>query len=239
MPFAVHKIFTWRVSEVRENYNSFNYWESIINEHKTIRGHMFIQKPPTERSYYFHTLIFSRKNGMNNLWGYVPNIKSLIGYIQYSFLQEAFYKWIHGQDKLVTRIPHLTVGKIANEGENLKKISKEVCTNMKSDYEFLNGLWEMPADKIEIKLRKFIIDFNKKWMGDNTEFIYIKIFNTPEELGEFVISSTLITSTQKELENRIGMSIDEWRDICKFAIKDSVKGQIFRNVLLKKLSEVY
>lgn len=224
---------------MRENYNSFNYWENIISEHKTIRGHMFMQKPPNEKSFYFHTLIFGRKNGMNNLWGYVPNIKSLIGYIQYSFLQEAFYKWIHGQEKIITRIPHLTVDKIANEGENLKKISKEVCSNMKSDYEFLNRLWEMPADKIEIQLRQFIMNFNKKWMGDNTEFIYIKVFKTPKELGEFVISSTLITSTQKELENRIGMSIEEWRDICNFAIKDPVKGEIFRNVLFKKLSEVY
>ena len=224
---------------MRENYNSFNYWENIISEHKTIRGHMFMQKPPNEKSFYFHTLIFSRKNGMNDLWGYVPNIKSLIGYIQYSFLQEAFYKWIHGQEKLITRIPHLTVDKIANEGENLKKISKEVCSNMKSDYEFLNRLWEMPADKIEIQLRQFIMNFNKKWMGDNTEFIYIKVFKTPKVLGEFVISSTLITSTQKELENRIGMSIEEWRDICNFAIKDPVKGEIFRNVLFKKLSEVY
>ena len=73
----------------------------------------------------------------------------------------------------------------------------------------------------------------------SSKFIYIKVFSTPEELGEFVISSTLITSTEKELENRIDMSVDEWRDICKSAIKDSVKGQIFRKVLLKKLSEVY
>ena len=97
----------------------------------------------------------------------------------------------------------------------------------------------MSSDKIEIELRKFVIDFNRRWMGDNTEFIYIKVFKTPEELGEFVISSTLITSTEKELENRIGMTIDEWRNICKLAIKDSDKGEIFRKILLRKLSEVF
>ena len=224
---------------MRENYNSFNYWENVISENKTIRGHMFMQKPPTEKSIYFHTLIFGSKNGINNIWGYCPNIRGLIGYLQYSFLQEAFYKWIYGQEKLVTKIPHLTVDKIANEGEKLNKISKEVSINMKNDYEFLNNLWGMPSNKIEIELRKFVVDFNKKWMGDNKEFLYIKVFNTPEELGEFVISSMLITSTEKELENRIGMTIDEWRNICKFAIKNSMKGEIFRKVLLKKLSEVY
>src|SRR5471030_2768451 len=224
---------------MRENYNSFNYWENVINQNKTIRGHMFMQKPPTERSIYFHTLIFGNKNGINNMWGYVPNIKSLIGYIQYSFLQEAFYKWIHGQDKLVTKIPHLTVDKIVNEGEKSNKISKEVCINMKADYEFLSELWGLPSDRIEIELRKFVKEFNRIWMGDNTEFIYIKVFKTPEELGEFVISSTLITSTEKELENRVGITIDEWRNVCKLAIKDSDNGELFRQILLRKLSEVF
>ena len=224
---------------MRENYNSFNYWENVINQNKTIRGHMFMQKPPTERSIYFHTLIFGNKNGINNMWGYVPNIKSLIGYIQYSFLQEAFYKWIHGQDKLVTKIPHLTVDKIVNEGEKSNKISKEVCINMKADYEFLSELWGLPSDRIEIELRKFVKEFNRRWMGDNTEFIYIKVFKTPEELGEFVISSTLITSTEKELENRVGMTIDEWRNVCKFAIKNSDNGELFRQILLRKLSKVF
>ena len=150
---------------MRENYNSFNYWENVINENKTIRGHMFMQKPPTEKSIYFHTLIFGNKNGINNIWGYCPNIRGLIGYLQYSFLQEAFYKWIYGQEKLVTKIPHLTVDKIANEGEKLNKISKEVSINMKNDYEFLNNLWSMPSNKSEIELRKFVVDFNKKWIG--------------------------------------------------------------------------
>ena len=198
-----------------------------------------MQKPPTEKSIYFHTLIFSNKSGINNIWGYCPNTRGLIGYFQYSFLQEAFYKWIYGQEKLVTRIPHLKVDKIASEGEKLNKISKEISINMKNDYEFLNNLWAMPSNKSEIELSKFVVDFNRKWIGDNKQFIYIKVFKTPEELGEFVISSTLITSTEKELENRMGMTIDEWRSICKFAIKNSIKGEIFRRVLLKKLSEVY
>ena len=193
-----------------------------------------MQKPPTEKSIYFHTLIFGDKSGINNIWGYCPNTRGLIGYLQYSFLQEAFYKWIYGQEKLITRIPHLKVDKIANEGERLNKISKEVSINMKNDYEFLNNLWGMPFSKSETEVRKFVVDFNKKWIGDNKEFLYIKVFWTPEELGEFVISSMLITSTEEELENRIGMTIDEWRDICKFAVKDFIKGEKLRNILLKK-----
>jgi len=224
---------------VRENYHSFNYWERVISENKTIRGHMFMQNPPNEESIYFHTIIFGNKNGINNIWGYCPNIRGLIGYFQYSFLQEAFYKWIYGKEKLITKIPHLTVDKIASEGEKLNKISKEVSINMKNDYEFLNNLWRLAPSKVEVELRRFVVDFNKRWMGNDKEFLYIRIFKTPEELGDFVISSTLLTSTEQELENRMDMTIDEWREICKEATSDSTKGRIFRRILLKKLSEVF
>lgn len=221
-----------------ENYNSFKFWENVISKNKTIRGHMFMQKPPSEKSVYFHTLIFGNQNGINNIWGYVPNMRCLIGYIQYSFLQEAFYKWIYGNDKVITRIPHLTVEKIIHEGEKVQKISKETAHNMRMDYEFFNALWSMTNSNVGMQLRKFCMDFNKRWMGDNKEFLYIKIFKTPEELGEFVISSSLLTNTEKELEDRIGMTIDEWRELCKKAATDQAKGEIFRQILLKKLSQV-
>lgn len=224
---------------MRENYNSFKFWETVISRNKTIRGHMFMQKPPNEKSMYFHTLIFGDKNGVNNIWGYVPNMRCLIGYIQYSFLQEAFYKWIYGSERIITKIPHLTVEKIIHEGEKSNKISKEIANDMKRDHEFFNVLWGMPNHKVEMELRKFLMEFNRRWMGDNKKFIYMIIFKTPEELGEFVISSSLITNTKKELEERMDITIDEWKDICKSTLTNSDKGEEFRRILLKKLSQVF
>ena len=223
---------------MRENYNSFDYWENVIRENKTIRGHMFMQKPPTEKCLYFHTLIFSKGNGINNIWGYFPNVRSLIGYLQYSFLQESFYKWIHGKDKLITKIPSISVERIIEEGQRTKKITKEIADNMKKDYQFLSKLWDMPSKDAERELRKFLREFNKKWMGDNREFIYIKLFKSPEEVGEFVVSSATMTNSEDELENKIGMKIDEWKNLCENTLKDKVKAEKFREILLKKLSEV-
>lgn len=223
---------------MRENYNSFDYWENVIRENKTIRGHMFMQKPPTEKCLYFHTLIFSKSNGINNIWGYFPNVRSLIGYLQYSFLQESFYKWIHGRDKLITNIPSISVEKIIEEGEKCKKITKDIADKMKKDYKFLSKLWDMPSKDAERELRKFLREFNKKWMGDNREFIYIKLFKSPEEVGEFVVSSATMTNSEDELENKIGMKIEEWKNLCENTLKDKVKAEKFREILLKKLSEV-
>ncbi|ALP89160.1 hypothetical protein HMPREF1084_03751 [Clostridium butyricum 60E.3] len=223
---------------MRENYNSFDYWENVIRENKTIRGHMFMQKPPTEKSLYFHTLIFSKGNGMNNIWGYFPNVKSLIGYLQYSFLQESFYKWIHGKDKLITRIPSISVEKVIEDGERAKKITKEIADKMKKDYQFLSKLWDMPSRDAERELKKFLREFNKKWIGDNREFLYIKLFKSPKEVGDFVVSSATITNSEGELESKIGMKIDEWLNLCENTLKDKKCAEKFRQILLKRLSEV-
>ena len=223
---------------MRENYNSFNYWENIIRENKTIRGHMFMQKPPTEKCLYFHTLMFSKSNGITNIWGYFPNVRSLIGYLQYSFLQESFYKWIHGKDRLITNIPSISVESIIADGERTKKITKDIADKMKKDYKFLSKLWDMPSKDAERELRKFLIGFNRNWMGDDREFIYIKLFKSPKEVGEFVISSAEMTNTEEQLESKIGMNIDEWKNLCENTLKDKVKGEKFRQILLKKLSEV-
>ncbi|WP_367277911.1 hypothetical protein, partial [Clostridium sp.] len=183
--------------------------------------------------------ILGKKNGIDNSWSYFPDIRSLIGYIQYSFLQEAFYKLIYGQEKVITKIPDFTIGEIANEGEKSKKISREASTNMINNYEFIKELKDVSHYKVEDKLKEFIYEFNKMWLGSDKGFIYMKIFDTPEELGEFVISSALITNTKEELENILGMTISEWRDICKFATKDLAKGKILKTVLLKNLKDIY
>lgn len=235
---TLYSINVRKVILMKENYNSFTYWENVIDENSTIRGHIFMQKPPTDKCLYYHTLIFSKNNGINNMWGYFPNIRSLIGYIRYSFLQEAFYKWINGRDKLITKIPRISVEKIIEDGEKSKAITKEVALDMKKEYKFLDKLWDISADKAEIELRKFVREFNKKWMGDNKEFLYIKLFKTPEELGDFVVSSALLTNTQEELENRIGMKLETWKNVCQNALSNSTKGEVFRDTLLKRLSEV-
>lgn len=223
---------------MKENYNSFDYWENVIRENKTVRGHMFMKKPPTEKSIYFHTLIFSNGNGMSSTWGYFPSIRSLIGYLQYSFLQESFYKWIHGKDKLITTVPSTSVESIIEDGLKTKKITKEMAKIMRNDYKFIAQLWDMsPEDSVK-ELRRFLREFNRRWIGNNSEFIYINLFNSPKEVCDFVISSATITDSKHELENKIGMKINEWVSLCENVLNDKKDAEKFRQILLKRLSEV-
>ncbi|MCE9654904.1 hypothetical protein [Clostridium celatum] len=223
---------------MRQNYNSFEYWESLIIKNKTIRGHMLMDKTPTDKSLYIHTLIFSKGNGLNNVWSYFPNVNALIGYIQYSFLQEAFYIWINGKKGTVSYIPVKPVEEIINEGERSKKITKLEAENMRKHVKMIKHCWELPKNKVSQELKRFVRDFNRTWYGDSREFLYLKIFDTAEELGNFVIESNYMTTSEEEFKNKTSEDISTWNEICIKATTDKECGEKFRNILQKNLTEV-
>lgn len=223
---------------MRHNYDSFDYWEELINENKTIRGHMFMDRLPDNRSIYIHSLIFSKNNGLSNIWSYFPNERTLLGYIQYSFLQEAFYKWIYGKERLIITIPNVPVERIITDGEKNNKISKDEADNMRKHLDMIKGFWNLPNEKLIKALKKFSREFNRTWYGDNKEFLYLKIFDKPKELGEFVVNSSYITTTEKDFVERTGINLIEWGNICENADVNKRNGEKFRDILLRSLTEI-
>ena len=219
------------------NYDSFTYWEELISENKTIRGQMFMDTLPNERTIYIHSLVFCKNNGINNSWTYFPDEKALLGYIQYSFLQESFYKWIYGKERIIVNVPNVTVEKIISDGEINNKITKEEANNMRRHVNMIKACWNLPRDKVIKSLLRFARDFNRTWFGDNREFLYLKIFTSSEELGEFVLNSNYITRRNKN-EIEPGLTTEEWQEICKKAEHDEVYGIRFKNILQKALTEI-
>lgn len=197
-----------------------------------------MDKLPTDKSCYIHTLIFGKGTGLNNIWGYFPDEMALVGYIQYSFLQEAFYMWINCKNGPVSYIPIKPVEVVIKDGENEGKITKAEADEMRKTVMAINKFWSLPKNKVMIELKKFSREFNRKWYGDNQEFLYLKVFNKPEELGDFVVQSSYMASTDEEFKNIIGKNIEGWKEICTKSIKNKEYGELFRDILQKNLTEV-
>ena len=223
---------------MRQNYNSFDYWKELISENRTIRGHMLMNKLPTDKSLYIHTLIFCRENGLNNIWGYLPDVKALIGYIQYSFLPEAFYIWINSKNGSVSTIPIKSVEQVISDGERNNKITKEEAEKMRNHVIMIKKCWDLPKNKLILELKKFVRDFNRTWYGDSSEFLYLKIFEKPEELGKFVLESSYMSGSQEEIREKINEDTTNWLEICKKATTNKKIGEQFREILQKNLTEV-
>ena len=223
---------------MRQNYNSFDYWKELISENKTIRGHMLMNRMPTDKSLYIHTLIFCRQNGLSNIWGYLPDIRALIGYIQYSFLPEAFYIWINSKNGRVSAIPIKPVEQVIGDGERSKKITKEEAEKIKQQVTTIKKCWDLPKNKLMLELKKFVRDFNRTWYGDSSEFLYLKIFERPEELGKFVLDSSYISKSEEEFRKETNQEIAAWLELCKNATTNKRAGEKFRKILQKNLTEV-
>ena len=223
---------------MRQNYNSFDYWKELISENRTIRGHMLMKKLPTDKSLYIHTLIFCRENGLNNIWGYLPDVKALIGYIQYSFLPEAFYIWINSKNGSVSTIPIKSVEQVISDGERNNKITKEEAEKMRNHVIMIKKCWDLPKNKLILELKKFVRDFNRTWYGDSSEFLYLKIFEKPEELGKFVLESSYMSSSEDELKEKTNEDTTTWLEMCKKATTNKKSGEQFRRILQKNLTEV-
>ena len=217
---------------------SFDYWKELISENRTIRGHMLMNKLPTDKSLYIHTLIFCRENGLNNIWGYLPDVKALIGYIQYSFLPEAFYIWINSKNGSVSTIPIKSVEQVISDGERNNKITKEEAEKMRNHVIMIKKCWDLPKNKLILELKKFVRDFNRTWYGDSSEFLYLKIFERPEELGKFVLESSYMSSSEDELKEKTNEDTTTWLEMCKKATTNKKSGEQFRRILQKNLTEV-
>lgn len=222
---------------MKDNYNSFEFWTSNVNEHNNIRGHVFAKNLPTSKSVYVHSLIFSNKNGIENVYSYFPNIKALLGYIQHSFLQKAFYNWAYGTQELIMKIPPKPTADLINSIFSDNKIDKDELKLMKKQYGILNNLWDKDDDEIIRTLIRFCREFNKIWVGDNTRFLYIKIFKSAKELGEFVAESIEMTNKEQDFKDDIGVSIQDWRKLCSEVGTNNDVSKAFRKILLNKLSK--
>ncbi len=223
---------------MRHKYDSFQYWQGLIRKNRTIRGHMFMDELPTKDSVYIHTLIFSKGNGLRNIWSYFPNEMALVGYIQYSFLQEAFYTWINGKNDSISRIPLIPVEDIIKEGEKNKRITSKEASEMRRYLQMINKCWDLPRKRVFQEIKKFAREFNRTWYGDSSEFLYLKVFETPVEVGDFVVNSAFMTYSEEEFKSRTTKTINQWKEICSTADTEPLVGEVFREILLKYLTEI-
>lgn len=222
---------------MRLAYDSNDFWTHFIKKSSTIRGHIYIDEPITKNTVYLHTMIYTRANGMENVWAPFPSAESLLGYIQYAFLKEAFYKWAYGKEKGIIKIPDNDLNSMINRAIKDKKITELDGKRMKEDYEFVKHSWGRKSVKIIRDLKKFSISFNRTWFGDSREFLYMKVFENAEEMGKFILESSSMTSVDQTFEEKYGFSKEEWLNICKKAGENKTAGNKLKAIMVKNLTE--
>lgn len=220
----------------KQEENPEKFWGELITKNETLKGRMFKNEPITTETKYLHYVIFNRNVGIQNVWVMVPNFNSLVQFIQYVVMPEAYYKWVEGKKKLITHIPSIDVEKIV--AMVASKSSEEDKKKMRNDITALKKLNGLGADSGMRKLRIFCSRFNNNWLGDDDEFLYMKAFNSAEELGKFVVDTNLQTDCEKCYEDTIGMTAEEWFKVCENVHKNKEDEEKFKKILFKYLEDI-
>lgn len=223
---------------MNKKFNSIEYWEPLIKKNRTLKERIFEDDPITEKTMYVHYAIFNEKTGIESGWLPVPDLPRLIGFIKYCFLPTAYYEWIVGKEKAIGRVPILEVEDILSNAKANNKITASEEEQIKGDIEAINKLWNMGQDEALRYLKRFCSRFNLHWLGDSTEFLYLKVFRNATELGEFVVNTNNQTDYERIFEQKIDLTEKQWLELCKKAHKDNNSAKLLKQILFKELKEI-
>lgn len=221
-----------------KNYNSISYWEPFIRKNKTLRERVFKYDYITDKTIYLHYTIFTKKSGVESGWVPAPNLEAFLGYIEYCFLPEAYYTWIYGREKSITKVPIVTIQSILREAVRDNKINEEDKKYIESDIESLKRLWRFRREDCQEHIERFCSKFNCNWMGDANSFLYMKAFFSSKDLGKFVIKTISQTNYRECFKRETSMGREEWLSFCENASKDRQKGEELKQYLFKELKEI-
>lgn len=218
--------------------NNLGYWEPLIKKNRTLKERIFENDPITEKTMYIHYAIFNKKTGIESAWVPVPDLPRLIGFIKFCFLPAAYYEWIVGKERTVGRIPIVEVEEILTIAMKNNKITSTEKEQIKGDMEAINKLWTLGQDEVLRQLKRFCTRFNLHWLGDSTEFLYLKVFKDAKELGEFVVNTNNQTDYEKIFEEKIELTEEKWLTLCNEAHTNREAGEMLKQILFKQLKEI-
>lgn len=221
-----------------KKYNSISYWEPLIREHETLKERIFENEPITDKTMFIHYVIFNNQSGIESVLAPIPDLKRLLGFIEYCFLPEAYYKWIEGKNKPIVKIPTVSVEKILEEAIQKGKVDREERSHMIGDLQAIRKFWTMNEDTAVKELAKFCRKFNTYWLGNSTEFLYLRVFKNPVELGDFVLNTNMQTDYEDTFEIGTSITTDEWIKLCYDAVDNEEAGESLKQILFKELKDI-
>ncbi|GAA0732845.1 hypothetical protein [Clostridium oceanicum] len=200
---------------MQKRYDNYYYWEHMITNNKPVWKDCFENLSLTKNSKFIHTGIINYdKNIIEDNWACYPNAKSMLGFIQYVFIPTAFFTWLNNEfDEVV-----IPIASSYNILDQIKEFDKEkneyLISNMKEDIESLNNFWTLNEEECFKSLKIFTKKFNEKWHKENKKILKLSVFQSPNEIEEYVMPENDDIFIEV-LEEEIGLSKKEWQNVCK------------------------
>lgn len=232
------KIYTDQ-SLIRKNtYKDYWFLENKINNDEQLWNGYFDNKPITKESKIIYTGILDSEKGILKCgWSVFPCIYTLLGFIQHVFLPTCFLTCFDRKcDGFF--IPVSTFDIVINEVTKNNPCNTSSINSMIDAYNRIDSFWDFKEDLLLLKLKCFCKNFNNKWDNDPNQKLFIKIFNSPENIYPF-IKRSIQWDFEEFVKEEISISLNDLEFTCNNVLNEPLLNKKFIHILNSNMSILF
>ncbi|KEI04270.1 hypothetical protein [Clostridium botulinum] len=211
-------------------YNNYYYWKNVLCNKKEVWKCSIMNTLDLQESIYINTTILDYdKNTLDNNWACYPNIKALLGFIQYIYLPTAFFYIVNADNNDDIFMPICSTEEFI---EYIKETgyNESIVNIMEQNLNELISYWN--RDELSINtIKKFCYKFNNIWNNEKN-ILYINVFSNPREIADFIIKNEDFIEV---VEEDIGLSKNQFYNLCENIYYNKFTKNIFVEFLNNKI----
>jgi hypothetical protein len=222
-------------------YDSIYYWHNLILKEEQIWENGFREIPLTQESVFIHYVIVNCYGDSDDSWVYFPNVKAALGFLEYVFLPTAFNTLFAGKEDSTLTVPLAHVEElleIIDESPEYSDIQKSLITDMEEFVTKLQELWELDEQQCIEKLKEYSLTFSERWLNNIDIFFYFNIFNSPQEIGDFIVKTYEEEDMIERIEDQLGLTKDEWLNVCQSVYTNEFMKRKFIEILNNRIGDM-
>jgi hypothetical protein len=222
-----------------EKYKHYYFWENILKNNEEVWKNSFRNMPLTQDSKFINTVIVDCNNSvMEDNWVYYPNVEALLGFIHHVFLPTAFALILFSeQGEFIT--PMATAKELLDLAKEMDEVkNRDLIEVMEKQDAELKSIWTMDKKEIWMSLQNFTQRFNEIWGKTMDVFFYYNIFNTPTEIGKYLINEYEKDQMLDYFEDESGLTKEEWLSTCNAVYDNDFLRMKFIDILNNRTKDI-
>jgi len=222
-----------------EKFKQYYFWENLLKNNEEVWKNSFRNMPLSRNSKFINTVVVDCNNGViEDNWVYYPNEEALLGFIHHVFLPTAFALILFREsDEFIT--PMATVKELLDSIEEMEEgENRESIHVMRLQDDELEALWNMDRGDVWDGLQKFSQKFNETWGKNLDVFFYFNIFETPVEIGKYLIAEYEKDQMLDYFEDESGLTKEAWMSLCNSVYENDIARIKFMDILNNRTKDI-
>lgn len=210
-------------------YNNHYFWEGALISKKDLWRSYFAEPVSAQDALFINTAIIDyNRHTLDNNWACYPNVKALLGFIQYVYLPLAFFFTLNKENEALY-IPMCSSNELIEE--HIRPSAAADKVKMEAFVEELQTYWDLEDCICLEKIRDFCRRFNGTWNSDHY-ILHIGVFANTYEIAQYLIDTREFVEV---LEEDIGLTSRQLFSMCQNFYHDKFMQKNFVNILNHKI----